>query len=252
MSSQGGKWAALILVILMSPMAFGASITVNNASFEDPGTGIPGWSVTQTTTGTTAFGIDPNLPMSYDGGYTGTKAGFFYWAGPNTTTHAYGTMTAAQTLAGVPAQFYRQYTLEVDIGYRDEDGVGEYPNTLPIPESIELILLAGATELTAPVRVEPSPVYRNFVTYSVTYPTTTSVPLGDLQIQIVGERLNVTGSNVPSPASTYNPQNHNVLGEAFLPFDNVRLTVEPVPEPATVSMLAAAGLLMCFRRRGAR
>ena len=81
----------------------------------------------------------------------------------------------------------------------------------------------------------------------VTYTTGGTVPLGDLQIQIVGTRLNVTGSNVPSPASTYNPQNHNVLGEAFLPFDNVRLTVEPIPEPAA-ALLAAGALLFSFRR----
>ena len=93
MSHQGGNWpaAALILVILMSPMAFGASIAVNNASFEDPGTGIPGWTVTQSTTGTTAFGVDATPAIGYAGGYTGAQIGFLYWAGPNTTTHAHGT-----------------------------------------------------------------------------------------------------------------------------------------------------------------
>ena len=211
-------------------------ITLNNPGFEASGSGIPDWTVD--TSGVTVVGSesvtvaeDSSPAIGYAGGYTGSQIGFFYWSGPNTTNHASGTITATQT-TGTLVEADTTYTLEVDIGYRDDARVGAYVNTLPDPDTIQIAVLAGGVELASPVRVSPSPVYRNFVTYSVTYTTGATAPSGDLGVEILGTRANTTGSNVPSPTGTYNPQGHDVLGEAFLPFDNVRLDATLLPEPS--------------------
>jgi hapalindole H/12-epi-hapalindole U/12-epi-fischerindole U synthase len=263
---KGGVASLLVIAALSAATSWAgaAMIPLTNPGFETNGSGtiigtamgsgIPGWvadatGVTLVGTESVTVAEDPSPAIGYTGGYTGSQVGLFYWSGPSQSVHASGTITATQTITGTPAQPETTYTLQVDIGYRD-DGPGGYTDTLPIPETVEIEVLAGGVELASPVRVSPAPAYRNFVTYSVTYTTGATVPSGDLAVEILGTRANTTGSNVPSPPATYNPGNsHLVLGEAFLPFDNVRLDATPLPEPSSLAAVVLGAVLPLTRRR---
>lgn len=220
--------SVLAAVALSSAAAVAApvSITVPNYSFETTG----GWTSSQpdwnngvgvvsevAPTGKYTY-VGGSLPAPADGTKVAVLTGFSGWTG---SLWSDGLGTLSGTGGGAAGSVY---TLTVAVGW---------PNTQPndvIPSggtpSISLLL---GTNVLATTAVTPL-TQGAFTDFTVPYTVLSTESASD-QLSV---RFNWTNATTAFAQAS---------------FDNVRLTVDAVPEPTSLGVIALSGLLLAKRRR---
>ncbi len=201
---------AIILSITFSPQAFAASLSIDNPSFEDPALAdgdftngvLPGWDdfisgQTGAFDPSPTFYANPNYTLESiipDGDNVAYSNGGFF----------------CQDLSDT-LQLNTIYTLQVDVGQRDDAALAGYEIHFrafdPPPHGLDQLTLAGVDSTGVNFPVPPLPGPDSFVTNTVTFETGDSHPRAGQLLRIC---VIVDGTQTN--------------------FDNVRLDASPVDE----------------------
>jgi len=159
-------------------------------------------------------------------GITNPSTGFYVKGVPEGHLVAYVWGGEVSQVVDVVLEANTRYELSVWAGYREQSGVNSFGGGL-------LQLWAGDTLLDEKALTVPERGY--FALTDLTYDTTgfgiSDLPAGNLKVVLVS---------------------HGIAGGvACTDFDNVKLLATPVPEPATMALLALGGLAMLRRRKAA-
>ena len=221
---------ACTVLAVASVQVWAASITVNNYSFELPGTGkipnwngtggyadIPGWASDTDAT-------DSGLESSWPGQTDGTYSGYLFNHDPsvwNLTGHA----IAADDL----------FTLQVDARNNWTDsGSGLLRMQLYYDQLYYDVSGARTTGARTTVASQDITLTDTWTTYSLMFDAST-LPAA------VGNQIGIELSNATSQAAP----------NSWIGMDNIRLDVVPVPEPGTATLLGLGALAVVIRRRRA-
>jgi hypothetical protein len=194
-------------------------------------------------TGTTITDANGNPASAGLAGYVGSpanNAGILYDTrdflpgqgptGPGAfiTVPAAGPAAIYQVNSGGAYQPNTIYTFTVEVSDRS----AFTPDVISFPTSVDCSLMQDVTEVTGEIQTFTAPPNGGTSVLTLTYTTGALPPPG-----AIGFVLRASG--IPSPA----------LAATQIVFDNVAITSEPVPEPATISMMVLGGLMFTRRRR---
>lgn len=217
------KTAAALALCGVAGQAAAVSIAVPNADFEATALGnsaiaagdfAPGWAFVGGTHGvynpSTAFYNNPQITDPPNAGVIGTMSGDTVAFFFSTVNSHMTATTAHDVVAG------ETYALTVSVGWRDNG------NSLG---ATYIALFDGDSQLARHNVTAAELQLGTFTDVSLSY-TTTAADSGKLRVRLGHDSGN------------------------FSDFDNVRLSVSAVPEPASWALMAGgAGLLLALRRR---
>jgi hypothetical protein len=223
------------------PLAKASSIALVEPSFENA---TAAWVPVGANTGGEAndrsTANDANLP-----GPGGPSS--FYWRIYQNSRNASDQATVTQTLVGTGVLPNSTYTLIVACG----DRIAQDFPTIDIRvgtvvSGVFTELAGGSLNFTAPT---PDGTFSDATKI---YTTGAIVPTGDLAVQLFSNgQDSATVGGTPNGLQSFTVTNDTTdsINDAFVAFDNVQLDVTSVPEPASLGLLGAVGLLV-LRRRG--
>ena len=236
---------ALVASLLLACPAAATLIIIPNASFEDPDVAdntftassgfmpIPNWTFAQTFNGDFGAGVWDPVDSDYTG-TTGDNAALPGTASGGQVGYMYLAQTDDTMLAEVMAELTPEsnlafiqpltiYTLTVAIGHSQTFLAGD----------VKVGLYRGDNQTALSETIIPSAAVpaNTFADFSSVFVSPADDELTDVPLVI---RVTHT---------------HDGPGERSVDFDNVRLDVTPVPEPAGIATLALGSLAAVTRRR---
>ena len=242
---------ALVSLVAASRPAAATLIIVPNASFEDPNVAdgdftsssgfdaVPNWTFAQTFNGTITAGVWDPINAEYSG-TTGDNAPLPGTASGGQAAYIYLQQTDDLMLEALTGELSTEtalVTVQPNTVYTLTVAVGHAQTFLPGDVTIGLYRDDNQTALAETVIPSAAIPANTFADFSAVF---TSLPVND--------PANGTGVIIRIGHT------HLDAGERSVDFDNIRLDVTPVPEPASVATLALAliGALTTRRPRGRR
>ncbi|MCE5279487.1 MAG: PEP-CTERM sorting domain-containing protein [Planctomycetaceae bacterium] len=211
-------FAGAVLVLAGATVA--APITINNPGFESGSTGWTVWG-----SGWTAQPTDAEFPGASSGSLPAPAGG--------TTTMVGGSTFGGriwQKVDGVTVQADMIYTLTVATGR---------PANLPFDLTQWDIYLSAGNDANS-TRLGTQWITPSSVPAGTFVDTTLVVDTTGLDPSLIGKNLIVV---------LHDNDGLNGYPSAGYHFDNVRLNISPIPEPATMSLLALGSLAALMKRR---